>query len=74
LDISNPHPDYSFDEKLTIHTVIHEFDHIQTSSPNQRLVGLNLVKSLADTNADESTLNEIFLAKTEECLPRYTIF
>ena len=68
-DIYDSYPDESFDEKATIHTTIHEFGHILTTSSNQLNVDSDLAELIAE--GDEIVLDKIFVTKAEECHPRY---
>jgi hypothetical protein len=70
-DINDSYPDGKFDEKSTIHTSIHEFGHILTTSSNQMDIDSELLKLVVDDESDKITLDEIFVAKAEECFPRY---
>ena len=67
-DIYNSYPDGTFDAKSTIHTTIHEFGHILTTSSDQLDIDSELVMLLGN---DESEFDEIFATRSEECFPEY---
>jgi hypothetical protein len=61
-DIYDSYPDEIFDEKSTIHTTIHEFGHILTTSSSQLDVDSKLVRLLVD---GENKFDELFATKSE---------
>ena len=69
-DIYDSYPDGTFDAKSTIHTTIHEFGHILTTSSDQLDVDSELVMLLEN---DESAFDEIFTTRSEKCFPEYML-
>ena len=67
-DIYDSYPDGIFDENYTIHTTIHEFGHILTSSTNQLDVDAELVELLVD---NKNNFDDMWGEKSEECYPKY---
>ena len=67
-DILDSYPDENFDENSTIHTTIHEFGHILTTSTNQITVDSELVTLLVN---DQAEFDNMWITQSEECFPKY---
>ena len=67
-DVLDSYPDKTFDENSTIHTTIHEFGHILTTSTNQIEVDVELITLLFE---DQEEFDNTWIIRSEECFPRY---